>query len=257
METTMTTHQIVAIGDLHLQEGNARNAARLRAFDDIIKAGLALPNLAAWLQLGDVFHTRSTAADRNAFAERLLRMAGVAPVVVVRGNHCVPGDLEIFDKLATAWPVRVVTTPETVYVDLATDGRAAIACCPYPSRAGLIASGTDASTTLGAGQAALESIFRGLGLNLVVAAEKGYLPLFIGHLNIAGARASSGQPSIGVELEADGAMLDLLGDVPKLLGHIHAPQEIGGAHYVGSVCRMDFGETEEKRYIVVEYEEAA
>jgi DNA repair exonuclease SbcCD nuclease subunit len=46
--------------------------------------------------------------------------------------------------------------------------------------------------------------------------------------------------------------LERLGHVPKIFGHIHKPQDIYSAVYAGSICRMDFGETEEKRYLVVE-----
>jgi hypothetical protein len=74
------------------------------------------------------------------------------------------------------------------------------------------------------------------------------LTLMIGHVNVAGAQLSNGQPSIGHEIELNPKHLDRLGDIPKLLNHIHKPQTIAGAHYAGSVCRLDYGEIEEKRY---------
>src|SRR5688572_13495941 len=95
----------VAIGDAHLGP-NARQADRLRALDTIIDAGLALGDtLGCWLWAGDVFHAKSTIADRNELAPRLIRMANAAPVIGCRGNHDAHGDLELFSKLQATWPI--------------------------------------------------------------------------------------------------------------------------------------------------------
>jgi hypothetical protein len=51
------------------------------------------------------------------------------------------------------------------------------------------------------------------------------LTLMIGHVNVAGAQLSNGQPSIGHEIELNPKHLDRLGDIPKLLNHIHKPQD--------------------------------
>lgn len=248
-------HQIVGIGDLHLRSTSSRNAARLAAFDYTIGQGLALPALAAWLHLGDVFDSRSTVEDRNALAERLLRMATRAPVVIVGGNHCAPGDLAVFGKLSARWPIHVVVTPQTLAVQLVTGRTACFSILPYPHRAGLIAAGSVASGLLQVGAQALEDICRGLAMEMADAQAAGMLTLFAAHVNVEGSRMSNGQPSIGQELSITPAMLQLFGDVPKLLGHIHLPQEIGGAHYVGSVAPSDWGEIEQKRFVVVEWDD--
>ena len=104
----------VIVGDSHLQGTNPRNGDRLRAWDQIIEAGLQFPDLAAWLHVGDVFHARSTPDDRVSVAERLVRMANAAPVVVIYGNHDAPLDLHVFGKLKAAHPIIVVDQPQTV-----------------------------------------------------------------------------------------------------------------------------------------------
>jgi Calcineurin-like phosphoesterase len=243
------THEIVAIGDLHLQSTHPRNQARLDALDAVINDGLALPALAAWVLLGDLFHGRSSPADRAALAERLQRMATAAPVCALVGNHEQTGDTTIFSKLSAAWPIAVADQPIVIQLPTPTSAILTVACLPYPSRGGLIAAGTTADQTLQVGDEYLRDILRSFGVGLAGAA----LPLFAGHINIGGAVVSSGQPNIGRELELDVAALDLLGDVPKVLGHIHAPQEIGGAWYAGSICPMDFGEHEAKRTVVIRY----
>jgi DNA repair exonuclease SbcCD nuclease subunit len=105
---------------------------------------------------------------------------------------------------------------------------------------------------------ALDIIFMDAAAQLVQAREMwGDLTLMIGHVNVAGAMTSVGQPNIGHEIEITAAHLDRLGNIPKLLNHIHKAQEIGGAHYAGSVCRMNWGEIEDKGYSVVTFQEAA
>lgn len=247
----MQTHAVVAIGDLHSQSTHPRNDARLGALDQIIAGGEALPNLAAWLLAGDLYHGRSTVADRNALAQRIQRMANAAPVVIVRGNHDQPGELDLLGELRAMWPIAVFDTPEVFRVECPGGFVLTVGCLPYPEKGQLIANGAAANETLEAGGQALDDVVRGLAMTL----NEASYPLFLAHVNIAGSVASNGQPVIGRELELAPGTLDLFfARVPKLLGHIHRAQEIHEAHYIGSVCRMDFNELEEKRYLVVEYE---
>jgi hypothetical protein len=73
---------------------------------------------------------------------------------------------------------------------------------------------------------------------------------------VEGSIASNGQPSIGKELSITTEMLRMFGDIPQILGHIHLPQQIGTAHYVGSISPCDWGETEQKRYVTVSFDDA-
>lgn len=250
----MTT-TFVHIGDTHLHAGHSRNAARLRALDQIIDEGLALENLGAWLWPGDLFDAKSGIQDRVDLAERLQRMASRAPVVIAVGNHDSPGDLPLFGRLRAAWPIYVIEQPGVVEIELGyPGGTAAIAVLPHPSKGGLIAAGTVAGETLQAGNEALESIVRGLAMQLDDARGRGSIPLFIAHLNLAGSIASAGQPQVGKELELAPSMLGIFGDCYKGLSHIHEPQTIGGAYYAGSIAPMDWGEVTPRSYIVVEYQ---
>ena len=247
----MLTHQVVAIGDIHLQSTHPRNGARLAALDQIIREGLALPRLALWAQLGDVFHGRSTPADRNALADRILAMAAYAPVCIVQGNHEAPGDLDILEDLRGEHPIVVATSPQVRFVRAPDASVLAVAMLPYPQKAGLIAGDVTADATLQTGQQALDAIVRGLAAELADHAQ--HAPIFLAHVNVAGSIASNGQPQIGREMELTPATLGLLPvHCPKILGHIHKPQMIAGAYYVGSVARLDWGEVEEKRYLVID-----
>lgn len=243
---------LVHIGDVHAAPG-PRSADRWRAVDQIVREGLALEQLGAWLIPGDLFDALSTTEDRNAWDARLQRMADVAPVVIIYGNHDRPGDLDGFANLKANHSIYVIDRPHVLVLRLATLQMAAIFCLPYPQKAGLVGAGVASGDVVAAGGDLLEPIFMTAAAQLQDCAAAGMFTLMIGHVNVAGAQLSNGQPSIGHEIELNPKHLDRLGDIPKLLNHIHKPQTIAGAHYAGSVCRLDYGEIEEKRYLVVNF----
>lgn len=248
--------RLVVIGDIHLKSGHARNAERLRQLDAIIEHGLTLDDLCGWIVLGDVFDAKSTVDDRNAFAERVVRMASAAPVWVVRGNHDAEGDLLIFGKLETDYPVTVRETPDVVWLPL-TAGKTLrvlhVFMLPWPSEVGLASQGVAPADIVPASAALLDAIFMDAAQKLSDARAAGALTLFAGHVNVRGAIACSGQPQVGQGIEIDAAMLSRLGDCPKLAGHIHLPQEIGGAVYAGSVSANDWSEIQRKRFLIVSF----
>jgi hypothetical protein len=128
---------------------------------------------------------------------------------------------------------------------------------PYPTKAGLVSAGIATGDVQGVATDLLEPIFMMAGDVLREARAEGDHALMIGHATIAGSVSSIGQP-MGVhgEIVVTPRHLGQLGDVPKIFGHIHKPQAIYDAVYAGSICRMDFGETEEKRFLVVEFDAA-
>lgn len=244
---------LVHIGDFHAGPG-PRNPARYRALDQVIAEGLALPSLGAWLWPGDLSHQRQTIDDENALIERLRRMSASAPVVLVYGNHDAPGDLDKFAFVSAGNPIYVVDRPQVLRIRLATMAFASIACLPYPHKHGLVLAGVANPDIVDEAANALDAIFMQFEMELADARAKGDLTLFIGHANVGGAVTSSGQPNIGREIELSPRHLDRLGPIYKGLNHIHKAQEIHGAHYPGSICRLDWGEIEEKRWLEVEYD---
>ncbi len=248
--------QIPVIGDAHLHPG-PRQADRLKALDQIIAEGLQLPKLGAWADPGDLFHQRSSIEDRNAWADRIVQAANVAPFIICYGNHDMPGDLDIFAKLRAKYPIYVVDRPQVLRVQLATGQWLSVFGLPYPHASGLVAAGTPPESVVETARAALEAIFLHAGAQLEAARQQGDLTLFLGHVNVAGSIVSTGQPQIGHEIELDQALLLRLGDCPKVLNHIHKHQVIGGAAYPGSICRLNWGEIEEKGYLVIEYNDGA
>lgn len=241
---------LVHVGDFHAGPG-PRNAARYRALDQVIAEGLALPSLGAWLWPGDLSHQRQTIDDENALIERLRRMSAAAPVVLVYGNHDAPGDLDKFAFVGAGNPIYVVDRPQVLRIRLATMAFASIACLPYPHKHGLVLAGVANPDLVDEAANALDAIFMQFAMDLADARANGDLTLFIGHANVGGAVTSSGQPNIGREIELSPRHLERLGPVYIGLNHIHKAQEIHGAHYPGSICRLDWGEIEEKCWLEV------
>jgi hypothetical protein len=240
---------LIHIGDFHAAPGD-RNPARYRALDQIIGEAETLPHLGGWLWPGDLNHGRMSIEDRNLLAQRLQRMAARGPVVLCYGNHDQPGDLEVFGRLKAGFPIYVIDRPETLRIRLATGENVSVFVLPYPTKAGLTALGVAPADVLDTAAVALDAIFMQAAGELDAARAAGDLVLAMGHVNVGGAIISNGQPNIGREIELSARHLDRLGDVPKLLNHIHVAQEVAGAWYAGSVCRLSWGEIEAKSYTV-------
>jgi len=256
MSASPMAARFVHIGDLHLGP-NARNGDRRAALDQILDENGYGP-VSAWLWPGDLNDGRQTIEDKNYLTERVYRMAGIAPVVIVPGNHDLPGELDYLSYIGAFYPIYVVNTPQVLRVNLAWEGGdsgqwASIFCLPYPHRAGLIAAGVATEDLGQAARAALEAIFRPAITELRDAQERSEITLMIGHVNVGGSIMSAGQPNIGREIELDPALLAPFGDIPILLNHVHKAQTVGQAWYAGSCCRLDWGEVEEKRYLVLEW----
>ncbi len=253
----MAKQLFVHIGDTHIGPG-PRLADKLGVLDQIIVWVDRLADegrLAAILWPGDLFHARSTIEDRNLLAPRLQRLAQRAPVVLLDGNHDAPGDLEILSRLHAFYPIHVVSEPKILHVSCATGAIARIACLPYPHRAGLVGGGVAHEDLGQVARQLLEPAFMLFASELDAAQVDGAIPLFIGHVNVGGSVSSTGQPQIGREIELDPALLARVGPVYKGLNHIHRHQEIAGAVYAGSICRMDYGENEDKGFVLAEFDD--
>jgi DNA repair exonuclease SbcCD nuclease subunit len=249
-------HRFLHLGDLHLGP-NDRNDDRIAALDQAIREGLQQP-LAAWLWPGDLNHGEMTISDKNVLTGRIQMMANHAPVVVAYGNHDLPGDLDFLAKLNAIHPILVIDRPQVVDVHTPTGADVAIFVLPYPHRSGLVAAGVPSDNLVDAARGALDLIFMSAAAQLAEARAAGMLTMMIGHVNVGGSITSSGQPNIGKEIEIDQALMDRLGAIYVGLNHIHLAQFFLGtayANYAGSMCRLDWGETEAKRYLTIEYDD--
>jgi DNA repair exonuclease SbcCD nuclease subunit len=251
-------HVIAHIGDIHICQG-VRLADKLAAVRQIIVWGkdiAARGELALILIPGDLFDKESVVADRNLLQPLIKELANLAPVILCDGNHDKPGDLLFLTETRAAFDIVLVSEPRVVSVTCATGIEAAVFCLPYPHKGGLVSSGVEHGDLAQTARQLLEPAFAIAAEELRRARERGAIPLFVGHVNVGGSISSTGQPQIGRELELDPGLLARLdAAVYKGLNHIHKHQVVAGdTVYAGSICRQDFGENEDKGFIVVTVE---
>src|SRR3990167_6737564 len=244
--------RVVCIGDTHFQHGHWRDADRLASMEQVVREGLALSQLGAWIHLGDIWHAKPTDDDLEAVAEFFQRMAERAPVVALLGNHGAAGYSLLMRRLKARYPITVVDAPQVIAVPLASGGTLSLAAIPYPQKGVLVAQGVAPGDIKPTAEQALDIICMDLAAQLQQATGP---KMLIGHATIAGATASTGQP-MGIEhdIAVTASMLARFGDTPKIFGHIHKAQTLHGATYAGSTSATDYGETEAKRYLVVEFD---
>jgi exonuclease SbcD len=207
---------------------------------------------------GDVYERKSTPTERMAVARFFQQLARVAPVVVVRGNHDVLGDLPLLERLETDHPITVVEGASAFFA-----GGFAVACLAWPSKAGILALGAEshAEGELLAGEA-LRNVLRGLGEKLRHANDA-EPRILLAHAMVRGSRVSTGQPLVGCDLELGLEDLALARAHYVALGHIHKCQDwpaseagefAGRIVYPGSPRRTAFGELEAKGYALAEFD---
>ncbi len=207
---------------------------------------------------GDAFRTRSpNPTIQREFARRVLRLSGLAPTVLLAGNHDMPlnaakaSSIEIFDTLALAgiWVAQEVETRRIG----TRRGDVVLGAAPYPMRARLLAHedmrGTIAEQDEALKQALTEQLAM-LAQQAQTLANADAPRLLAGHFTLEGALWGSER---GVMLGRDVAVgLGCVADAGwdyVALGHIHQHQNLthGQADkppvvYSGSIERIDFGE---------------
>lgn len=207
---------------------------------------------------GDAFRTRSpNPTIQREFARRILRLSGLAPTVLLAGNHDMPlnaakaSSIEIFDTLALAG-IWVAQTYETRRISTRR-GDIVLGAAPYPMRGRLLADADMRGTIAEQDEAlklALTEQLAMLAQQAQTQANDDAPKLLAGHFTLEGARWGSER---GVMLGRDVAVgLDCVADAGwdyVALGHIHQHQNMtrGQADkppvvYSGSIERIDFGE---------------
>lgn len=236
--------RIAIIADSHFDEhGRFDECVRLH---DWIAEDMAARGVDLVLHAGDMFERRSTPRERAAVATWLRRVARLAPVVIVRGNHDQLGDLPLFARLRTEHRI-VVEEAAAVH----TVAGVAVACLAWPRRGELLARHPEVSPG-----DALRAVLGGLG-DAARAANGADLPVvLLAHAMVRGSVTSTGQPLVGCDLEVGLEDLALVRADAYALGHVHKGQawdiEVAPCVYPGSPRRTTFGELEPKGYQLLE-----
>lgn len=206
---------------------------------------------------GDAFKTRDPdPTQQREFARRIKALAEQVPVLLLVGNHDVPGiaaratSIDIFSTLEVA-NVIVGRTPGARVVDTRR-GPVYLAWMPFPVRSRLLARDEHRAASIEDLDRALEGIvIDTLGQFAREAAAHAMPRLLAGHFSVGGATFGSERSvMVGRDLVVPkSALADPAWDYVAL-GHIHKHQNLTAGEagtvppvvYAGSLERIDFGE---------------
>lgn len=229
---------------------------------------------------GDLYERASNSLEREAVASWVMTAAGLMQVVILRGNHDDPRDIEALGHLRTKYPVHVDTRPgPLIPLHAYTAGGeyagpevlAWIAVLPWPEKTHLLAGREQTSRAQGDADAvtALRNILRDYGERFAALEHDTSPRIFLGHCMMRGSSVGISQPPlVGADFELGIEDLEQVGADFYALGHIHLGQdwvlENNQQHsrrgdppivYPGSPRRMNFGETEEKSYVLMTFDD--
>lgn len=246
--------RVALVGDTHKDESSRSNE-----HDSImhwIGKDAAQRGVDLFLHSGDVWERRSTSRERIDVADYWRQWTEHAPGVVVGGNHDDMLDIEWIGRLRTKHPLHAMTRPGLVSV-----AGCQVACLPWPRKAHMLAQIGNVSREESDKLAVehLRNILRGLGQSFDATGPR----LFLGHVQMRGSRISVSQPPLtGCDFELGLDDLRPVGAQFYALGHIHMGEgnewDIDGAPaaFPGSPRRCNYGETEPKGYIIIEFNDA-
>jgi exonuclease SbcD len=216
---------------------------------------IAARNVDLVLHGGDVFERAvTTDRERAAVGRWIQQVCEHAPLVGVAGNHDSPIDAEWLGRLRTRRPLHFGSVPTVLEV-----AGCAVATLPWPRKSHLLAAlGRPVShEESGAiAQECLRNVLRGLGAQL----DAYNLPrIFVGHVDLDGAKTDHDQPVVGGDMRLSLADLSLVRADFYGCGHIHQGAgnewQIGDAPclFAGAPRHNNWGEAKEgKGYVIAE-----
>lgn len=242
---------IAHMADLHVTDRHRYHALGDQ-LDWLVSMGNEAADLGAELIVvaGDIFHGKSTPAERNAMIDVVQHWAARTPVVMVRGNHDAAGDLSYLAQLKARHRVTTCDYPARM-VNIAGES---VVCIPWPRKA-MLASLADAEhanvdTIWAAAVDSMRALLHGFGVHLHGAETS----VLVAHAEIGSAILDSGQPAAG-HCDIDLAVDDLLdvGADYVALGHIHKRQQVAeSVRYAGSAWQTRWGEDDAKGCLLVD-----
>src|SRR5687767_9161117 len=235
-----------------------------RAIDSALERGVELAVFA-----GDAYKTRDPSqTQQREFANCIRKLTdGGIPVVMVTGNHDVPGvrgrahSMEIYRTLGVQ-NVHILSKPDFITVETAA-GPVQIAAMPYLMRGFMLAREEFLGKTAAEIKEMMEAKYSEYLADLAERLDKSIPTILLGHFWVRNARLSAWQngyfnvnePQVNLSDLARPGVFDYVA-----LGHIHKRQDLNERNqppvvYCGSPDYIDFGErNEEKSYVFVRLE---
>ena len=179
------------------------------------------------------------------FVERIRKLAGIAPVVMIYGtpSHDTEGSLEVFEQVQSGYGITILQPGMEYYLsDLYAQegwenpdvGELLIYGVPEPSKKWIAKWSDNKEAAEAGGRQAMRNLFLGLAAKRREHADLPCLLLY--HGEIAGASTSTGYESEkNTNLVVTREDLEAVGADYVAAGHIHEPQQVGATiHYAGS-----------------------
>ena len=249
----MESIKLLHAADLHLRDRDLEEAEKCIDFliETAKEEAVDLVVIA-----GDIFHSQDIKMDSRAAVlaiKTVSALADIAPVAIILGTSSHDGHApEILRFARGAWPIRVASAPEQIYLqgetfysrqgdpELSSAPEAIISLIPQPTKQFFqTAAGVEGSDQE-IGQA-MSGLFAGFGAQ--AAAYPGVPHVLAYHGCVTGGKASNNQLMTGRDIEISRDQLAMSGAGLVLCGHLHLPQELpGNIFYSGSIYPIDIGE---------------
>lgn len=214
--------KIVSCGDLHLDSilgGYDKSDDAKRALEFVVELTIGKDLL---VLLGDMFNTKAPSPKAYAAFIEALEMIS-CPVVMLEGNHD-NGAYLPFDKMNSEKGLKIIREP--TFYEMENNK---IGFCNY------VRDGKKKA------QDQVDNFFDEAGQGAKVV---------FSHLAVIGASMSTGSPMGEGEVHIP---KEVAKKAPYRVinGHIHKAQTIGSVVNPGSLVRVDFGEREDKKHVIV------
>lgn len=201
---------------------------------------------------GDVYDRALPPVEAVRLAsEALARLAEVAPVALISGNHDSPARLGFGAELLARADVHVVTDPAAVGTPL-TLGSALVYPIPYLEpdlvRAALSVEERSHRAVVDAAMARVRA-----DLSARRASGEAAPAVVVAHAFVAGAAPSESERDLSVGGAAHVPPATFAGVEYVALGHLHGPQAVGGdaGRYAGSPLAFSFSEARHRKSVAL------
>ncbi len=212
------------------------------------------------LHTGDLFDASRPPYEALQLGVRALgRLAGVAPTVVIAGNHDSSMLFRVIDELAGAARPRrlwLVSAPQVLSFPEIADAPISVACVPFIPPGAIAQYATDDPARFEGNYAdGVKTLNQRLLDEAHEQAGSRGIVLYAAHLHVQGARPGKSERRITVGEDYATHVEGLQRALYCAFGHIHDPQLLpGGAaqgRYAGSLIPLDFGERRQTKQAVL------
>lgn len=263
--------KIIHTADLHFSTKSEKLQEVVRVTDDLLDAARC-EHPDCIVVAGDLLdqYDGKIGADSDCFraAKRFVHAAAdIAPVVIIRGTKSHDKDISgLFDDIRCKFPVHVASDVDMVSLARTPLGELRFfntgstvldGCTPLcaftlvPSLDKAALMGILPADSIKAGNVQYRELVYDLFAGFGLINEQLPCPtVLVTHGMVTGAEFSSGQTAVGEDLEFGLNDLRAAKCDAVMLGHVHKFQQWGEVAYSGSPGRLNFGEKEDKGFLV-------